>query len=207
MTRAEMNAILLKVQPYVQSVAAELSPRDVSFRDDLTQEGLLAASEALASWEPGKAGPVEWLKRPLRLAMLEYIRANRFGASGMVPAEPGERTAKRKGKMPVVESMDAPRAARADLDSGAPAGERTLHDEIGTFEEPPDYLALKHLPACVAALGERERAVLRFRYVEEMTLAEVGKKLGLTRERVRQIEKGALQKMRCLLAGKGAESQ
>ena len=49
-------------------------------------------------------------------------------------------------------------------------------------------------------LTEREREVLRLRYgfeeSEEQTLEEVGRKFMLTRERIRQIEKGALGKLR-----------
>jgi RNA polymerase primary sigma factor len=49
-------------------------------------------------------------------------------------------------------------------------------------------------------LNEREREVLRLRYGlgldREMTLAEIGRRLSMTRERVRQIESKAVAKMR-----------
>jgi len=48
-------------------------------------------------------------------------------------------------------------------------------------------------------LDERERTILKLRFGLEdghrHTLKDVGKKLALTRERIRQIEKGALEKM------------
>jgi RNA polymerase sigma factor (sigma-70 family) len=56
----------------------------------------------------------------------------------------------------------------------------------------------------MAPLTEREREVLRLRYGlgldREFTLEEIGRRLSVTRERVRQIEARAVQKMR---AGRG----
>ena len=49
-------------------------------------------------------------------------------------------------------------------------------------------------------LSERERTVVKMRfglgYPKEYTLEEIGNLLGLTRERIRQIEQAALRKMR-----------
>jgi RNA polymerase primary sigma factor len=52
----------------------------------------------------------------------------------------------------------------------------------------------------MAPLTEREREVLRLRYGlgldREFTLEEIGRRLSVTRERVRQIEARAVAKMR-----------
>ena len=52
----------------------------------------------------------------------------------------------------------------------------------------------------VGRLEEREATVLRLRFglggEEPMTLKEVGDQLGLTRERVRQVEAAALRSLR-----------
>ena len=57
----------------------------------------------------------------------------------------------------------------------------------------------------MARLNDREREVLRLRYGlgldRELTLAEIGRRLSISRERVRQIEARAVAKMR---AGSGA---
>jgi RNA polymerase primary sigma factor len=54
-------------------------------------------------------------------------------------------------------------------------------------------------------IDEREAEILRLRFGldrdEPMTLKEIGKKVGLTRERVRQIEKEALKKLNLILSG------
>lgn len=46
------------------------------------------------------------------------------------------------------------------------------------------------------ALEERERAILRAVFVEDKSLADIGREMGLSRERVRQLEARALQKLR-----------
>ncbi len=54
-------------------------------------------------------------------------------------------------------------------------------------------------------LTEREREILKTRFGledgEPQTLAETGKKMGVSRERIRQIEKRALQKLKLMLSG------
>ena len=58
------------------------------------------------------------------------------------------------------------------------------------------------LTAALAALHERERQVLVLRYglddSEPKTLEEIGRRLGLTRERVRQIELESLRRLATL---------
>jgi len=59
-------------------------------------------------------------------------------------------------------------------------------------------------------LAENERRVLRQRFGleggEPQTLEAIGRQLGLTRERVRQIESAGLRKLRALLRARGIES-
>ena len=64
---------------------------------------------------------------------------------------------------------------------------------------------LATLQGLLSKIDEREAAVLRLRFgldrEEPLTLKEIGKHVGLTRERVRQIEKEALEKLNLILSG------
>jgi RNA polymerase sigma factor (sigma-70 family) len=93
-------------------------------------------------------------------------------------------------------------------------GETELADIVADPEAPSPFdLAaagmLGHeIERLLARLGERERQILRLRYGldrgEPRTLEEVGLELSLTRERIRQIERTALAKLRHPLADLGA---
>ncbi len=59
----------------------------------------------------------------------------------------------------------------------------------------------KHFPVSASKVttqrfGVRARQVLIMRYIHDMTLEQVGQALGITRERVRQIESKALRLIR-----------
>ncbi len=72
-------------------------------------------------------------------------------------------------------------------------------------EDPEQVMAhrdiLRHLTELLSTIDEREATILRLRYGledasgEPMTLKEIGKIVGLTRERVRQIELDTLRKL------------
>jgi RNA polymerase primary sigma factor len=81
-----------------------------------------------------------------------------------------------------------------------------LADVLADPQAPqPDELAgeeqfHRRLAACLASLPAREATILRLRHGLETdhphTLQEIGDLLGVSRERIRQLEKGALEKLR-----------
>jgi len=89
------------------------------------------------------------------------------------------------------------------------ANQDTVED-VGT-KTPDEYLLdedlLKRLDDLLGVIDEREATILRLRYGlgspdgETMTLKEIGKIVGLTRERVRQIERDALRKLYNVMGG------
>jgi RNA polymerase sigma factor (sigma-70 family) len=67
------------------------------------------------------------------------------------------------------------------------------------YEDVPLRLGIEDLPQMLARLGDRERMIVRARYGldgPERTLRELAEDLGVSAERVRQLEQGALEKLR-----------
>ena len=60
-----------------------------------------------------------------------------------------------------------------------------------------EQLTINSINSALNSLNERERNIIKMRYgIHEMTLRDIGNKLGLTRERVRQIEAKTIIKMK-----------
>jgi RNA polymerase primary sigma factor len=80
------------------------------------------------------------------------------------------------------------------------ADEKTLPPDKAIFSEAESEMIQKLL----TDLDDREATILRLRYGldenEPLTLKEIGTKIGLTRERIRQIEGEALQKLHKILS-------
>ena len=108
-----------------------------------------------------------------------------------------ERTQELLALVPRPASLDARSQDEHDL---------TLAERIadGEADDPAEAAELdevqRGLRRALASLNERERQVLELRFGlgedDEMTLAEVGERLGLSRERVRQLETRAIKKLR-----------
>jgi RNA polymerase primary sigma factor len=94
------------------------------------------------------------------------------------------------------------------LDAEVPGESRPLMETVENEKaETPfltTYLLIRYerLNELMKRLSDREREVLKMRFglesTEQLTLKQAGEKLGITRERVRQIEKDALKKLRQL---------
>jgi RNA polymerase primary sigma factor len=115
-----------------------------------------------------------------------------------------------EASLPIQQAREVKAAARASTSLDQPVGE---HEDavFGDFvagdgplpeEEVEVSLRSEALAEALAALSERERQVLILRYglggSEPKTLEEIGRRLGLTRERVRQIEVETLRRLAAL---------
>lgn len=87
------------------------------------------------------------------------------------------------------ESLDAP----LDKDE---TGELTFYNFVATGSFESEVLDRDLLNNLLKALNKKELEVIKLRYFNRLTLEETGKRLGVTRERIRQIEGKALKKMK-----------
>ena len=74
-------------------------------------------------------------------------------------------------------------------------GRQNIEENLARKQERAEKSSI--LRKCLSQLDEREQAVIRSRMLTEtpMTLEELGEKFGISRERVRQIEKNAFEKL------------
>jgi RNA polymerase primary sigma factor len=146
--------------------------------------------------------PVHIVEREQKMARAERELTTKLGRP---PTEPEIAKA---AKLPLKQVREVRQAARAvtsldrpvGADEGTPFGELVAGEAPSPEEEVTVSLGLDTLRDAVAQLPERERDVLKMRYglngdVEPASLEEIGRRLGLTRERVRQLENTALERL------------
>jgi RNA polymerase primary sigma factor len=100
----------------------------------------------------------------------------------------------------------AVKAYHSPTQSGSADGELTINELVADTHNPsPDEIVrdddeLRHLDELMADMDPRAARILKLRYGLEgddpLTLKEIGQRVGLTRERVRQIEHEALARLR-----------
>jgi RNA polymerase primary sigma factor len=109
-----------------------------------------------------------------------------------------------------LEELMAQTAPCASLDAHARGEEdrSTLGELIadpasnGHLDSMDSHLQKEHLVTWLAQLNEREQKILRLRFglegEEPLTLAEIGRQINVSRERVRQLEAKAIMKLRVM---------
>jgi RNA polymerase primary sigma factor len=185
---------------FVIMVARRYRNRGVPL-EDLVNEGNIGLIQAAGRFDPERgirfvSYAVFWIRQ----AIAKAIREN--GGSIRVPrSRPGEpqRIAvlrMQAARRPV--SLDSP---VMDMDNPEPFG---AHLEDRSTEKPEEALvgsSLKdELGSVLAGLSDREASILQCRFGlggrTRTSLMEAGRKHGLSKERVRQIEKRALRRVR-----------
>jgi RNA polymerase primary sigma factor len=142
-----------------------------------------------------------------RLQKLNRAERNLWAALGR---EPTLEEVAAEANLPLQQAIEVRAAARASASLDAPVsdGEDALLGDFVAGEGPsPEELVESSLRSQVLAdalrsLPDRSRAVVVLRYglgdADPKTLEEIGRRLGLTRERVRQIEVEALKRLSTL---------
>jgi RNA polymerase primary sigma factor len=105
----------------------------------------------------------------------------------------------------------AVKAYHSPTQSGSDDGEVTINDLVTDMNNlPPDEQVtgadeLRHLAQLLGEIDDRAAKILKLRYgldgEDPLTLKQIGERIGLTRERVRQIEHESLGKLRTAMEG------
>ena len=160
-----------------------------------------AVARALADKARTIRMPVHIVERLQRIGRAERNLLVRLGR------EPTLEELSEEVALPVAQILEVRAAARTSTSLDAPVGDgddAVLGDFVaGDGPLPEDLvettLRTAALRAALSSLAEREQQVLTLRYglggVEPQTLEQIGRTLGLTRERVRQIELETLRRL------------
>jgi RNA polymerase primary sigma factor len=149
--------------------------------------------------------PVHMVEKLNRVAHLERQLVQKLGRE----PEPGEIAEELRWSLREV--RDILRVAQLPISLEKPVGDED-ESELGDFvadeavaepfEEASEHLQKEGVRKALNALPERERQVIELRYglsgLEPLTLEEVGRTFGVTRERIRQIENNTLKKLKRL---------
>jgi RNA polymerase primary sigma factor len=146
--------------------------------------------------------PVHIVDRERKMAKAERELHAKLGRAPTLPE------IAKAAKLPLKQVKDVENAARAVTSLDRPVGsegETSLGELVSGNEAPPEEelevsLRQEALRRAVAELPDRERDVLKLRFglngdPSPQSLEQIGKTLGLTRERVRQIESEALKRL------------
>lgn len=221
-SRALRDRLVVHYSPLLRAVAHRLGSALPSYIEvgDLVQCGVFGLIDAIERFDPQRCPRFEsyavprirgaiidelraqdWVPRTVRGRARELDRAQerlearllRAPTDGELAAEVGVgvhelRSGSRQVQLISVEALD-------ENSSGV--------SEVMADEAAPDPMTvvqttetLRQLALAVAQLGERDRAVVRLYYLENRTLAEIGRLLGVTESRVCQLHTRLVGRLR-----------
>jgi RNA polymerase primary sigma factor len=166
-----------------------------------------------------------WIKQAIKRALINSVQPIHIPAY-MVEMMAKLKQAMREleedlGRLPTVDELSvhmkmspkkvkiirkAVKAYHSPTQFGSSDGEMTINELVADLHNPgPDIIVrdndeLRRLSELLEVIDDREARILKLRYgldgEDPMTLKEIGERIGLTRERVRQIEHETLRKLR-----------
>ncbi len=212
--------------PFVITIATEYRRWGVPL-EDLIQQGNLGLLKAAMRFNPERdcrliTYAVYWIRAEIRDYVVRAYRVVRIGGSKgerralrayrRTREEDPEKLAALAGVTPERASQLLPMLRQRDMSlDAAPDGESTPLERLRDPGESPEQMTIEHdedshtrerIDAALTQLSPRERWILEHRVFgeDEVTLESLGVKLGISKERVRQIEARALQKLRGALS-------
>jgi RNA polymerase sigma-32 factor len=213
--------------PFVVAIAFEYRRWGVPM-EDIIQQGNLGLLKAAAKFDPNRACRLAtyaayWIRAEIREYVMRAFRVVRLGTTkaerkalrtfrktkitdaaelSRLSGLPEERV---RTLLPLMSARET--SLDASMLDGAPASERIA----GNLPSPEDDASRTEIAAhaqhavsdAITHLDERERMIVRERFMKEEppTLSELGHRLGVSKERVRQLEERARLKLRGELSG------
>jgi RNA polymerase sigma factor (sigma-70 family) len=171
MTAKEEARVLKDNEPFIRKLACKYAHNGVDV-EDLYQEGCIGFLKALRNWKADGGASLQTYAHYQVVAHIQ--RAVGFDRKGKIRRDP----------------------IRLSLDA-EDSSERTLHEYVPDASPLPDAQyeraeTRRKLNKALGALSPRTVQVLQGRFVQYLTSEEVGSIVGLSRQRVNQIEIGAL---------------
>lgn len=189
---------------------------------DLVQEGVLGLLRGIEKWDPERGWKLStyatwWIRQSITRALADKgggIRIPVHMVEKLNQVNGVQRTLERElGRAPSIEETAKALNTEATFVTRTMGMRRTIVDittlgpesEWVTGEDSAiDYAYQENSHALIgmalSSLDKRQADVVRLRFGiagdDELTLEEVGKRFGVTRERIRQIEKKALMRLR-----------
>jgi RNA polymerase sigma-32 factor len=219
--------IVLACLPFVITIALEYRRWGVPL-EDIVQQGNLGLLRAAKKFDPERECRLAtyaayWIRAEIREYVVRAYRVVRLGTTKSErralrayrttrEADP-EKLAEVSGLTPERASLLLPLLASKEMSLDAHAGDmppaiermpaRGASPEEDVSADEVRSLAKGAVGHALESLSERERLIVRRRMMSEdpTTLQELGELLGVSKERVRQIEERAKDKLRGSLAG------
>lgn len=213
--RPDEEALAEELLPLVKRIAAGFSNRGAEY-EDLIQVGCIGLVKAIRRWDPARgaslstyafsaaageirhflraSGPVKAGRRARETASAAAALADEARKRG----EPPPRLSEISRALGRDESEIA--AALAAFSPAVPLDADRLRtlcgDEAGGRRDEEAAEARVMAEELMALLPERERELMRLRFIEERTQAETGAALGISQGRVSRLERSIIMKLR-----------
>jgi RNA polymerase sigma-32 factor len=224
--RAAGGEIVKAFLPFVVSIAVEYRRWNTPM-EDIVQQGCLGLLRAAARFDPGQnvrlvTYAAYWIRAEIRDYVLRAYRMVRLGttknerkalrfyrttlesAPDKLASASGLTVRRAEALLPLLISSDL------SFESTAGEGVASVQDRLAATQPSPEDCAIENLDGTrtrravlrlIEELPAREQVIARERWLAESpsTLEALGIKLGVTKERVRQIEDRTREKIRARL--------
>lgn len=222
-THMHERAVLINI-PLARGLARTFANRGID-REDLDQVAMLGLCKAVRGYRPSEGHPfsayavptilgelrrhfrdVGWLVRPSRCDQEVGLAVRRAEEDltqllGRVPTRAEIAARLQRSTVEVSRALHAQHGYRAtSLDAPGPYAPESAYDHVPDPDDPfarvEDRVTLAEL---VSDLPEREQVILRLRFHDELTQAEIGARVGLSQMQISRIIAATLSRLRAAL--------